>query len=440
MTRLGWARVGLAAAVIVLYATCLRAGFQFDDFNVIVDQPAVHGFGAWARSLGGLRPLLKATYTLNWVLGPGPFGFHLFNLGLHLLNVQMVFELGRFLGDRLPKNGAFFAALLFAVHPLQTEAVTYVCGRSVSLMSTFYLGSLLAYLHGRRRDRLLWTHVLSPGLFLLACLTRETALTLPFALGLWEWLCPNGPRRFRPLLIHGLLLGLLVIALTMHPGYRTFLHTSLNLRSVGTNLLSQVAALTYLLRHWVWPSPLNLDPGLPEAPGLSALLALNMLLLLAAFGWGVVQAWRRPMVAFASLWILLHLAPTSSFLPRRDIVNERHLYLAAWGLALLAILGLEHLRRVRILRPYVAPIGVVGILLLSGLTLRRQEDYRNEVRMWTQSVTANPHNPRAYNNLGCAYALAGDLPAAKAAFDTALRKNPHYGPARTNLTLLPMAP
>jgi tetratricopeptide (TPR) repeat protein len=432
--------VGLAAAVILLYASSLRAGFQFDDFNVIVDQPAVHGFGAWARSLGGLRPLLKATYTLNWVLGPGPFGFHLFNLGLHLLNVQMLFELGRLLGDRLPPHGAFVAALLFAIHPLQTEAVTYVCGRSVSLMSTFYLASLVAYLHGRRRDRRLWTHVLSPGLFLLACLTRETALTLPFALGLWEWLCPEGPRRFRPLLIHGLLLGLLGLALTVHPGYRAFLHASQNLRSVGTNLLSQVDALTYLLRLSVWPSRLNLDPGLQEAPGFTALLALKLLLLLAAFGWGVAQAWRRPVVAFATFWILLHLAPTSSLLPRRDIVNERHLYLAAWGLALLAVLGLEQLRRARALRPCLTPIGVVGILLLAGLTLRRQEDYRDEVRMWTQSVAANPQNPRAYNNLGCAYAAAGDLPAARAAFDAALRANPRYGPARTNLTLLPIAP
>jgi lipoprotein NlpI len=82
----------------------------------------------------------------------------------------------------------------------------------------------------------------------------------------------------------------------------------------------------------------------------------------------------------------------------------------------------------------------VGILLLAGLTLRRQEDYRDEVRMWTQSVAANPQNPRAYNNLGCAYAAAGDLPAARAAFDAALRANPRYGPARTNLTLLPIAP
>lgn len=140
----------LAGTVAVVYLNSFRGVFQFDDYNVIVDNGGVHAWGAFLAGLPrGIRPLLKLTYTLNWTSGLGLFGFHLVNVGLHAANAVMLFFLAsRIGGPSISRFAALLPALLFAVHPVQTEAVTYISGRSVSLMAFFYLGSLLAYLGG----------------------------------------------------------------------------------------------------------------------------------------------------------------------------------------------------------------------------------------------------------------------------------------------------
>ncbi len=168
----------IAAAAVLAYLPSLAGAFQFDDFNVIVHDSTVHAWDAFFRHAGsGLRPLLKASYTLNWTLGPGPFGFHLVNIALHALNSALLLLIGRFLFPAHPR-AALLAALLFALHPVQTEAVTYISGRSSSMMASLYLGALLAYLHRR--------NALSLVLFGLALAVRETAVTLPAALVLCE--------------------------------------------------------------------------------------------------------------------------------------------------------------------------------------------------------------------------------------------------------------
>lgn len=127
----------LLPAVALAYANALVAGFQFDDFNIIVDNPAVHTLSAWWAGMPGIRPLLKLSYTLNWLADPHPIGFHAVNVLLHLLNVALVWRLtahlpGRDGHEHGPERlrARVLTTLLFALHPIQTEAVTYVSGRS----------------------------------------------------------------------------------------------------------------------------------------------------------------------------------------------------------------------------------------------------------------------------------------------------------------------
>jgi hypothetical protein len=170
----------LAVAVLAAYAASLPAAFQFDDYNVIVRNPAVQNWAALAGELGhGLRPALKVSYALNWTLGEGePWGFHAFNVLIHAANACLAYCVGLRLARRwsvgMP-DAIWLAALVFALHPVQTEAVTYISGRSTSLAATFYLGAVLVYL----RAGPAWA---SLALFALACATKETALTLPAAL------------------------------------------------------------------------------------------------------------------------------------------------------------------------------------------------------------------------------------------------------------------
>jgi len=228
----------LAGAVAVVYLNSFRGVFQFDDYNVIVDNGGVHTWGAFLAGLPrGIRPLLKFTYTLNWTSGLGLFGFHLVNVGLHAANAVMLFFLAsRVGGPSVSRFAALLPALLFAVHPVQTEAVTYISGRSVSLMAFFYLGSLLAYLRGRERGSRFLLYLASPFLFLLAAASKEVALTLPFALVLCEaarWERTGWKETLRAQAVHwGLLVALFVLFLA-HAGYGQLLEACFDIRGAA---------------------------------------------------------------------------------------------------------------------------------------------------------------------------------------------------------------
>ena len=125
----------LFAIVALVYANALPAPFQFDDFNVIVDYPAVHSLRAWFDAQPGIRPLLKLSYALNWSLDARALGFHVFNLICHLRQCWTGVGSGPALICVAAHAGADSAVrrLLFALHPAQTEVVTYISGRSVGV-------------------------------------------------------------------------------------------------------------------------------------------------------------------------------------------------------------------------------------------------------------------------------------------------------------------
>ncbi|HWA39187.1 MAG TPA: tetratricopeptide repeat protein [Burkholderiales bacterium] len=408
----------LGLAVIAAHAVSLLAAFQFDDYNVIVRDPAVHDWGALAQELArGLRPVLKASYTLSWTLGDGgPAAFAAFNVLVHALNTVLLYFIGLRLAARW-KPGAeaavLFAALLFALHPVQTEAVTYASGRSTSLAAAFYLGALLVYLrHGP-----LWASLF---LFVLACGTKETALVLPAAL----LLCDRGfVRRQAPFWV--LALAFLVAAL-LHERYARFFEFAFSQRSVAENLLTQVQGIGYLVSRLFLPHRLNIDPALPPLFGWDAALAFQGAALAALLLLGVLSFRRRPWIAFGVLWFFVHLAPTNSLVPRVDVANERQLYLAWWGLAFALSVQCSSF-------PWRRTAAAAMLAVLGVLSVMRQIDYRSESALWEASVREAPWNPRAHNNLGYARMQAGDVEGAIRAYREALAFDPRDGTARYNL-------
>ena len=185
----------LAGALTLAYVNSFLGVFQFDDYNVVVNNAVVHSWAAWFADLPhGIRPLLKLTYTVNWTMGWGTFGFHLFNLAVHAGNTFLVYGVAvRILREQTATSpwpdtpiAALLTALLFAVHPVQTEAITYICGRSTSLMAFFTLAGFYAYQRGVEESRPSFIYVAGPILFVMAILSKEVAVTLPAALLLWE--------------------------------------------------------------------------------------------------------------------------------------------------------------------------------------------------------------------------------------------------------------
>jgi len=414
----------LVVVALVAYLPSLLGPFQFDDWNVIVNYPTVHSWSTlFERAGGGVRAVLKASYVLNWTLDPGPLGFHLANVALHALNTVLLYQIGRRLIPYDVRNicAPLLAALLFSLHPMQTEAVTYISGRSSSLMATFYLGALLAYLRSAH-----WS--LSCLLFVLALATRETAVTLPAALLLIE-VCRRTPWReiMQRQAAHWLILGaggaLVVLA---NQRYFDLLAYGYGERSLADNLLTQIGGVSYLIWHLVALSDLNIDPGLPAITQWTPALAFQAALLAGLLMLGVATLRSRPWLAFGILWFFLQLAPTNSIVPRLDVANDRQVYLACWGL-FFALATLVDWPRM---------VAIALCLLFAGASVMRQLDYRDEVTLWQASVQSSPWNARAHNNLGYAYYQAGRKPEAWQQFHTALFFDGSLKKAKANLVLL----
>jgi protein O-mannosyl-transferase len=411
--------LAVAALAFAAYLPSLAGVFHFDDYNVIVHYDTVHSWGALAeRWGGGVRPLLKASYTLNWTLGGG---FSLLNIALHAMNAALLFFVGEALfGNR---RAAFVAALLFALHPAATEAVTYVSGRSSSLMALFYLGALYAYLRGAH-----WS--ISALLFVLAVATRETAVTLPAALLLCE-ICRNEQASLKTILQrqwpHWALLLLGGVFLLFNQRYFDLIAYGFGERSLVDNLLTQVGGISYLILRLVALHGYNIDPALPTLTGWTGVLAFQAVLLALLLIIGIANLRRRPWIAFGVLWFFLQLAPTNSIVPRLDVANDRQLYLASWGLFLALSIQLRNLPRFAI---WSVP------LLFALASILRQLDYRSEIVLWESSVALAPWNARGHNNLGYAYQLAGRTQEARREYRAALFLDPAHAKARLNLHFL----
>ncbi|MBP2682370.1 MAG: Tetratricopeptide 2 repeat protein [Deltaproteobacteria bacterium] len=425
----------LAGTVAVVYLNSFRGAFQFDDYLVIVDNAGVHSWSAFLAGLPrGIRPLLKFTYTLNWTSGLGLFGFHLVNVALHAANAVLLFLLAsRVVGAS--GFAALLSALLFAVHPVQTEAVTYICGRSVSLMAFFYLGSLLAYLRGRERRSRSLLYLASPILFLLATASKEVALTLPFALVLCEAVRrerTGWEEVFRAQAVHWVLLGSLAVLFIAHAGYGRLLEVCFDIRGAADNLSTQLHGIPYLLSRLFLPHALNFDPDLPVFSGWSTVLLPEALLLSALLAAGFIGLWKRSAAGFGILWFFLHLVPTNSFIPRFDVANERQLYLSSWGLFLALAYGADLLRERCGVRGVTA-VAVLLVVTLGGFTVSRNAVYRSQVALWEDTARKSPGKARVQNNLGYSYELSGRFKEAEAAYLKALLIDPGYSLARGNL-------
>lgn len=427
----------LAGAVLLAYCNVFPGVFQFDDYKVIVNAKETHSWNVWFDSLSsGYRPLLKLTYLFNYTLGEGTFSFHLFNLLLHFGNSVLVYLLILQFGcccgiERNWQRAALFAGLLFAVHPVHSEAVTYLSGRSTALMTFFYLAALWAYARSLEPARSGFRY-LSLLSFMLAVLSKESAMLFPLALLVWEWSCRTPWRvvvqRLWP---YWLLFVLAGMALLLHPKYWTLMSESVQLRSLHDSFLTQVYVTVAQIGKLAWPLALNIDPDYPVLHEISAVLP-QLLLLLALLALALFSRSTRPWLSLGLVWLVLHLLLLNTFFPRADIANERQLYWADW--AMLCALAVEAecwLNR----RAALLALGVL-ISVLAGLTLHRNTAYYSEVALWEDTVAKSPSKARAWNNLGFAYQLEDRKDDAVHAYCTAIRLNPGHVKAHNNLARL----
>ena len=222
----------------------------------------------------------------------------------------------------------------------------------------------------------------------------------------------------------------------LKPGYQRFFAYSLAARDLGSQVLGQMTAHTHLFWHSLLGLRTNIDPDLRipavwDGPSLLALVVLASALAAA-----VASRRRWPWLGFAIAWYLLQLAPGNSLLPRLDLANDRHLYLALPGVALAVAVAAGSLRWRWSAHGAMALLAIT----LAGASVQRNVDYRSEVALWERTTQQSPAKPRPWVNLGWARQLAHDAPGARAAYLCALALDPGHQRSLVNLSLLAPGP
>ena len=455
----------LAPALILLagfgvYYDSLANPFVFDDLEFIVDNPDIRSLWppAWARasdlphaSLNG-RPLISLSLALNFAFGELEVrGYRLVNLAVHLANALALLGLLRWLlrqdwarcrfGTSTPYLAAGIA-VLWMVHPLQTECVNYISQRSESIMGFSFLMTFYCLLRGSESSGRGWY-----GGAVLACslgmMSKEVMATAPLLALLFDRTFVAGSFREAWQRRWGLYLGLGAGWLILFGQLRSDPHIGMigfSTLSPWEYALNQCVVLSRYVRLVFWPDRLLLDYGPPvplDATDVWPEGAFVLTLLVAVIA--ALKHWPRP--GFAGAWFFAILAPTSSFLPiLTEAGAERRLYLPSASLLTLVFLLVaalvcrwERQKKGGVWKAVGLALFAIAFGALAFKTVERNREYSSALSIWQTVVERSPENHRGHNNLGVYLAAAGHSAGSIEHYREALRIYPGYTDARINL-------
>jgi Tfp pilus assembly protein PilF len=418
----------LISATVLVYANSLNGSFVFDDTKQIVNNPALRSWSnilraftndVWSFQRATLntdipppyyRPLFSIYLTLNYQLfGLWEPGWHLANLAVHVTATVLVYYLVRELSaDRIV---ALLAALLFGVHPIHVESVSWISGIPDPLAALFYVPSLLWYVRYREQGERKWLFA-SVVAYALSILCKETPLVLPLILLGWE--CVQAPTKDIAANLKQTVLRLAPYA-AVAAGYValrfsvlgliTWQHPFMASVPTSTLLLTVPVVVLIYLKHLLAPFYLSLIYSPPFVAGasdwkflLSAVLLLGAALLLLIY--------RKAIGAQVWLGIVLIAVPLLAVLNLRAFHNEyliqdRYLYLSSIGFCYLLALGIARIGRRR--RVHAAWIGAVVVLVFGVGTMLQNRIWNNSIPLWQRAVAHSPNSRSTHYNLGLAY-------------------------------------
>ena len=436
--RLGW--ITVMGLVSLAYFNGLNAPFVYDDKIEVVGNATI-------RDLSQIRAVLEYNVSRVWLIisyawnyrsfGLDPFGYHVTSLIIHGLAVGagmvLLVRLGRLGEHPRPMVAAMVASGLWAIHPMGTEGVTYITGRSESLCALAVLATLAvwarALLVERKQERPAFA-IRSQALVLclLAMGTKEVALMTPFALLAMEHVFSVGNNRRVRWGWYLPFLGAVALGVAGRIIYAEHFIPREVERALPTQLTTQAEVWLRYLRLWVLPIDQTIYHHVPDVS------VLSLRGLTAWVGWGAMVGggwwWSRsrPLVRFALMCAALFLVPSSSVVALKESMAEHRAYMT--GLYLFAAAAWSIPRH----RSTMA-IGAAALMVpvYVGATMARNTVWSSEVALWEEATTINGHVAEAWYGLGDAHRFAGDYDAAEKAYEEALRQDPQHLDSWNNL-------
>ncbi len=451
----------ISVAACAAYLNSLHGPFVFDDASSIVTNPTIRKLWPLTEALtppitnvtAQGRPILNLSLAVNYALGGTAVeGYHALNVFIHLLAGLTLFGLVR--RTLAPEaNAAWLAlaiAVLWVVHPLQTESVTYVIQRAESLMGLFYLLTVYCFARSAEseggrvcdppsaRTAMIWQ-----TLAVLACAlgmaTKEVMATAPLMVLFYDRTFvarsfADALRRRWPfytaLFGTWLLLGWLVLQGGGNRGGSVGFGAGVE---AWAYWLTQFKAVATYLRLTFWPAPLVFEYGTFWITGAGEIV-VEAAIVLALLALTIRGLWRRTAFGFAGAWFFGILAPTSLAPGTTQMIVEHRMYLSLAAVLAVAVVGAHKLiagRRPMIVFAGFAVVAVVALVAL-GLTVRRNVDYRTDITLWSDTIAKRPANPLAHFMLAGAWERAGDALRALASYDEALRLKPDFSVGQEN--------
>ncbi len=418
---------------LLVYANSLSNGFAWDDTNVIVHNPALrgsplslfHGIDTTRdyEKLPYYRPLTILTYLIEErIHGLAPFPMHLINLLLHSANAFLVYRLAL----TLIKNNyaALLAGLLFAVHPINTEAVDFISGgRNTMLACFFILTAYLLHIGSIVRKRI--SMAFAGAVFLLAGLfSKETALViLPFIIALeithWRQNVSNSKnlplaKRLLPyavaascyIVMRWLTLSSFGIQTSILPGFGAEkLLGMYNIPDIWARLLDNLYIIPKYLLTIIWPAALSPRYSIPDNLELVAVpLIISWILITGIFGWLLIR-WRSSATIFGIFWLIAFWLPVSGIVMfPSSAMADRYFYIPGIGIWIIIAdqSGSLFSSFASIRRPFIVA-AVIVLSILAGLTVRRNMDWKSDTTLFTRFVQQYPNNAYGHAGLGNAY-------------------------------------
>lgn len=462
--RHGMARVAAIILVVVsaAYANSLPNSFTFDDHPIVENNPVIHA-GSWSdvltspfwpgqADLGLYRPVTTASLALNArLVGPSPAAFRVVNVILHGLTALLLYVVVTRLCGQGP---GLAAAIVFATHPVHTEAVNAVVGRAELLAGLFFLAAWIAFRRGESDVR--W-RVASAACYALACLSKEHAIVLPAVIAIEDLLCRHDGSvmvRFRaavgswpaylPLAaaaVAVLVARYAVIGAFALPRLPDFIDNPFAHAGSFDRIVSGIAVLARYVRLLLLPVDLSVDYTFDQVSVASVLdpyflVGFALFAAVVTIGWRAMKGEVNELVALGGLVFLVAWLPVSNIpFPIGTPMNERLLYLPSFGFAILAGVGYGRLCET----PGRVPAWVVAAclcLLFAGRAAVRNADWRNDFTLFEAAVEASPNSAKAFFNLGNALLDRGNAPGALDAYARALAIYPGYAEVHFNRGVL----